>query len=69
MPSPSKMDEELSANMVSEVSGMMGLGKTRCETTIYFEKNKYAPGDNIKFTLECDNSHCKYAVKSFKIKI
>ena len=56
MPSPGKMDDELTATMVSEVSGIMGLSKTKCETTIYFEKNKYAPGENIKFTLECDNS-------------
>jgi Uri superfamily endonuclease len=41
MPIPSKMDDELSAVMKTTVAGVMGFGKSECETTIYFEKAQY----------------------------
>jgi len=53
-PSPSKMDSEFSTIIKSTVGGIFG--KTECETTVYFQKANYVPGEKIKFTLECDNS-------------
>ena len=67
LPPPSKMDAELSATMASTVGGIFG--KSECETTVYFEKTQYCPGEKVKFTLECDNSQCKSGVKNFKIKL
>ena len=66
---PSKMDDELSVVMRTVVAGVMGFGKSECETTIYFEKAQYSPGEQVKFTLECDNSQCKIGIKNFKIKL
>jgi len=63
------MDAELSATMTTTISGVMGFGKSECETTAYFEKVQYSAGEKVKFTLECDNSQCKVGVKSFKIKL
>jgi len=48
------MDSEFSTIIKSTVGGIFG--KTECETTVYFQKANYVPGEKIKFTLECDNS-------------
>ncbi len=48
---------------------MMGFAKSDCETTVYFQKAQYSPGEKVKFTLECDNSQCKIGVKNFKVKL
>ena len=61
------MDSELAATISTTVGGIFG--KSESETTVYFEKAQYSPGEQIKFTLECDNSQCKSGVKNFKIKL
>ena len=47
----------------------MGMGKSESHTEFTFEKNEFFPGEDAKVKVECDNSKCSKAVKSFKFKV
>jgi len=47
----------------------MGLGGSRSVTHVSFDRQQYYPGEKCEVRLQCDNSKCSVAVKSFKIKL
>jgi sporulation-control protein spo0M len=47
----------------------MGFGSTECKTTVYLKQNEYFSGETIQVRVECDNSKCDKAIKSFKLKL
>lgn len=55
--------------LVSEVGGLMGMGKTKCETNIIVNRNEYFVGETAQVKVICDNSKCSKAIKSFKLKL
>lgn len=48
---------------------MAGLGSSEARTTVNLEKLLFAPGEVAVVRIDHDNSQCKKAVKSFKIKL
>ena len=48
---------------------MMGFKKSECITRVTFAANCYEPGQKIRLKIECDNTKCSHAVKSFKVKL
>ena len=53
----------------SKVGGVAGLGASESNTTVTLEKHTYAPGEKVVVRIDHDNTTCKKAVKSFKIKL
>ena len=51
------------------MGGIAGLGTSESQSTITLEKNTFAPGEKIRVNIDHDNTNCKKAVKSFKIKL
>ena len=49
--------------------GLRLLGSTESVCEVRFNKNVYYPGDHVDIWLDCDNSKCSKAVKSYKIKL
>lgn len=59
----------LKVDLVSEVGGLLGWGKSRASSEIIFERNEYFIGEIAKVRIICDNSKCSKNVKSFKFKL
>ena len=55
--------------MKVKIGGVAGLGGSEATAVISLEKHRYAPGEKIKVHIDMDNSACKKAVKSYKVKI
>lgn len=55
--------------MTSQVGGIAGFGGSESKSVISLAKKTFAPGEKIMVTVDHDNSSCKKAVKSFKIKL
>ena len=51
------------------VGGMAGLGASEASAVISLDKNRFAPGEQIRVDIDMDNSTCKKAVKSYKCKL
>lgn len=47
----------------------MGIAKTESSAQITIEKDQYFPGEEIRVTIDCDNSKCRKPIEGFKIKI
>lgn len=47
----------------------MGFGSSVCTTTVTFDRFHYYPGEKCTIRINCDNSKCSTAVKSFKLKL
>ena len=62
-------DPELQRTFKSKVGGIGGLGASEATSVISLEKLIFAPGEKIRVNIDHDNSSCKKAVKSFKIKL
>jgi hypothetical protein len=58
-----------SHTMVKKVGGVMGMGASEYTCEIVFDRNFYTVGDTVRVLFKCDNSLCKIAVKSFKLKL
>ena len=63
------VDPELQRTFKSKVGGIGGLGASEATSVISLEKLVFAPGEKIRVNIDHDNSSCKKAVKSFKIKL
>ena len=61
--------QELKAVIQTKVGGVFGLGGSQSITNVVFDKQQYYPGEKVEVKLDCDNSKCSSAVKSFKIKL
>ena len=46
---------------------LFGSSESKCE--VKFVKNQYYPGEMVDIWLDCDNSKCGKAVKSYKFKL
>ena len=62
-------DSELSKTLTSKVGGIGGFGGSESKSVISLSKSTFAPGEKIQVSVDHDNSTCKKAVKSFKIKL
>ena len=49
--------------------GLRLFGSTESTCEVKFVKNQYYPGEMIDIWLDCDNSKCDKAVKSYKFKL
>lgn len=59
-----------SIDLISKVGeSLVGIRTFKAYSTIHFEKNEYYLGEEARFRIDCDNSACKYNVKSFKFKL
>ena len=52
-----------------KVGGVAGLGASEATSVITLEKQRFAPGENIRVDIQMDNLSCKKAVKSYKCKL
>ena len=59
----------ISKPMTISIGGFMGVAKTTCSIVVNLEKDQFYPGEQVKVSIDCDNSRCKNSVKSFKIKL
>jgi hypothetical protein len=66
---PQHRAPNLTHNLTMEVGGALGIGKSTSTATIWIEKARFAPGEKIRVHIDCNNSTCKKAVKSFKTKL
>ena len=66
---PGFENPELSKSVTVQVGGVAGLGSTPSTARITIEKLRFAPGETIKVNFNVDNTKCKKAIKSFKIKL
>jgi len=57
------------AELVSEVGGLLGWGKTKSISTIIFDKNEFYIGEWANVRIICDNTSCKKDVRAFKFKL
>ena len=64
-----QISEALQKTFTSKVGGLGGLGASEATSVITLEKLVFAPGEAIRVNIDHDNSSCKKAVKSFKIKL
>lgn len=62
------IDPTLSKTLTMTIGGIVGLGSSEAKSVISLEKHRFAPGEKIKVMIDCDNTQCKKAVKSYKIK-
>ena len=46
---------------------LFGASEVSCQ--VRFTKNRYLPGEDIDIHLDCDNTNCSKAVKSYKFKL
>jgi len=53
----------------TEVGGVFGIGASKSISIITFPRNEFYPGDEIEVKINCDNSRCGKAIKTFKFKI
>lgn len=60
---------DLSKSLQVKVGGIAGLGSSESKSVISLTKSTFAPGEKIKVLIDHDNTGCKKAVKSFKIKL
>jgi len=51
------------------IGGVAGFGSSEAKATVTLEKSRFGPGEKIRVAIYMDNSACKKAVKSFKIKL
>ena len=49
--------------------GVKFFGATESILEVRFNKNVYYPGDMIDIYVDCDNSKCNKAVRSYKFKL
>lgn len=68
VPDPLPNVTGLTSTIESKIGGLMGLGGDPCLTSVTFERNQYYGGDKVTVRIDCDNSKCSTAVKSFKLK-
>ena len=59
----------ISETLTSEIGGFIGIGKTTSTSTIMLSKDQFFAGEQLNVTIDCDNSRCSKAIKSFKIKV
>ena len=52
-----------------KIGGVAGLGSSEATAVISLEKHRFAPGEKVKVHIDMDNSTCKKAVKSYKVKL
>ena len=52
-----------------KIGGVAGLGSSDATAVISLEKHTFAPGEKVKVHVDMDNSSCKKAVKSYKVKL
>ena len=57
------------ADLVSEVGGLLGWGKTKSISAIIFDKNEFYTGECANVRIVCDNTTCKKDVRAFKFKL
>ena len=62
-------DPNLTKTLVSKIGGLAGLGASEAKSVITLDKLRFVPGEKIKVHIDMDNSTCKKAVKSYKIKL
>lgn len=63
--------EQCSATFSTDrkVGGVFGFEQTRSATNFIVQTQFVQPGGELPVKIECDNSQCKSAVKSFKFKL
>lgn len=59
----------ITETLTSEIGGFIGIGKTTSISTIILSKDQFFAGEQLNVTIDCDNSRCSKAIKSFKIKV
>lgn len=52
-----------------KIGGVAGLGSSEATAVISLEKHQFAPGEMVKVHIDMDNTQCKKAVKSYKVKL
>ncbi len=61
--------ENLPINFTNKVGGFLGIGETKCEAKIVFNKNHFYPGDIVVVDLDVDNSKCAAAVEFYQVTL
>lgn len=59
----------ISRELKTEIGGMLGLGTQKSTTVITLDRNEFFQGDKVSVRIQCDNTKCDKAVKSFKFKL
>ena len=60
---------ELTQTKDMDIGGALGLGKSRASATIWLEKNRFIPGEEVKIHIDMNNKVCKKPLKWFKTYI
>ena len=66
---PDVDDSSLTKALNVKVGGVAGLGASDATAIISLEKLRFCAGETIKVHIDMDNSNCKKAVKSYKVKL
>ena len=53
----------------NKVGGYFGMNQTKTSAKFTVKSQVFMPGEHIPVTVECDNSECTNAIKSFKFKV
>ena len=61
--------QHLQKSLTMKIGGFAGLGSSDAKSVISLEKTRFQPGEKIKVLIDMDNTNCKKAVKSYKIKL
>lgn len=55
--------------MTHSIGGLFGLGATKFTAEAVFEKNEFYSNEKMRVKLTIDNTECKKAIKSIKLRL
>ena len=60
---------QLQKQLTVKVGGIAGLRASEAKAAIKLDKLRFSPGEKIRVHISMDNSNCRKAVKSYKLKL